>query len=148
MWGNRDIEIKIFERDQKFRSRLKISIEIKFFLIVGPSGFFLADCSECPSKTSPKTSAKTSHQTSPKTSPQTAPFQNANFVQNFALQNPFAKASPKVSQTFPEFRKGGGPSFFSDNREGCGCSLEDVVVFGSDSPNLVLSAPKSHNRNC
>ena len=29
--GNRDIEIKIFERDQKFRSRLKISIEIKFF---------------------------------------------------------------------------------------------------------------------
>ena len=31
-------EIEIFERDQKFRSRSKISIEIKFFLIVGPSG--------------------------------------------------------------------------------------------------------------
>ena len=30
MWGNRDIEIKIFElKDQKFRSRLKISIEIE-----------------------------------------------------------------------------------------------------------------------
>ena len=29
--GNRDVEIEIFERDQKFRSRLKISIEIDFF---------------------------------------------------------------------------------------------------------------------
>ena len=38
LWGNRDIEIEIFERDQKFRSRLKISIEINLFLIVGPSG--------------------------------------------------------------------------------------------------------------
>ena len=28
---NRDIKIKMFERDQKFRSRLTISIEIKFF---------------------------------------------------------------------------------------------------------------------
>ena len=38
-WGNRDVEIEIFElKDQKFRSRLKISIEINFFLIVGPSG--------------------------------------------------------------------------------------------------------------
>ena len=31
LWGNRDVEIEIFERDQKFRSRLKISSEIKFF---------------------------------------------------------------------------------------------------------------------
>ena len=36
--GNRDIEIKIFERDQKFRSRLKISIDIKFFWSLGPLG--------------------------------------------------------------------------------------------------------------
>ena len=35
---NRDIEIKIFERDQKFRSRLKISIEINFFWSLGPLG--------------------------------------------------------------------------------------------------------------
>ena len=45
LWGNRDVEIKIFERDQTFRSRLKISIEIKFFVIVGPSGIFaICDC--------------------------------------------------------------------------------------------------------
>ena len=31
LWGNRDVEIEIFERDQKFRSRSHISIEIKFF---------------------------------------------------------------------------------------------------------------------
>ena len=36
--GNRDIEIKSFERDQKFRSRLKISIEIKFVSSLGPLG--------------------------------------------------------------------------------------------------------------
>ena len=38
LWGNRDIKIKIFERDQKIRSRLKISIEIKFFWSLGPLG--------------------------------------------------------------------------------------------------------------
>ena len=43
--GNRDIEIKIFERDQKFRSRLKISIEIKFFWSLGPLGYSL--CCSC-----------------------------------------------------------------------------------------------------
>ena len=31
LWGNRDVEIEIFEQDQKFRSRLKISIEINVF---------------------------------------------------------------------------------------------------------------------
>ena len=44
--------------------------------------------SECPSKISLKTSPKTS----PQTSPRTAPLQNAEFVQNFALQKPFANA--------------------------------------------------------
>ena len=44
LWGNRDIEIKNFERDQKVRSRLKISIEIKFFWSLGPlSNLYGAD---------------------------------------------------------------------------------------------------------
>ena len=39
LWGNRDVEIEIFElKDQTFRSRLKISIEIKFFWSLGPLG--------------------------------------------------------------------------------------------------------------
>ena len=38
LWGNRDVEIEIFERDLKVRSRFKISSEIECFLIVGPSG--------------------------------------------------------------------------------------------------------------
>ena len=37
-WGNQDIEIKIFERDQEIRSRLKISMEIKYFWSLGPLG--------------------------------------------------------------------------------------------------------------
>ena len=44
LWGNRDIEIQIFELDQKFRSRLKISIEINFFCwSLGPLGLLAAD---------------------------------------------------------------------------------------------------------
>ena len=40
LWGIRDVEIEIFERDQKFRSRLEISSKIdeQILLIVGPSG--------------------------------------------------------------------------------------------------------------
>ena len=38
LWGNRDVEIEIFERDQTFRSRSKISIRIKFFWSLGPLG--------------------------------------------------------------------------------------------------------------
>ena len=38
LWGNRDVEIEIFERDQKFRSRSNISIGIKFFWSLGPLG--------------------------------------------------------------------------------------------------------------
>ena len=39
LWGNRDVEIEIFERDQKFRSRSNFSIGIKFFWSLGPLGF-------------------------------------------------------------------------------------------------------------
>ena len=38
LWGIRDVEVDIFKRDWKFWSRLKISSEIEFLLIVGPSG--------------------------------------------------------------------------------------------------------------
>ena len=40
LWGNRDVEIEVFDRDLKIRLRLKISIGIEFLLIVGPSGKF------------------------------------------------------------------------------------------------------------
>ena len=36
--GNRDVKIEIFERDQKFWSRLKFLIGIKFFWSLGPLG--------------------------------------------------------------------------------------------------------------
>ena len=54
LWGNRDIDIRIFERDQKFRSRLKISIEIKFFWSLGPLGlswFWGPGCCSAPAYT-------------------------------------------------------------------------------------------------
>ena len=38
LWGYRDVEIEIFERDSKFRSILKISSEIEFFWPLGPLG--------------------------------------------------------------------------------------------------------------
>ena len=40
LWGNRDVELEFFEllKDEKIRSKLKISSEIVNFLIVGPSG--------------------------------------------------------------------------------------------------------------
>ena len=41
LWGNRDVEIEILDRDQKFRSRSKILIAIKFFWSLGPLGMII-----------------------------------------------------------------------------------------------------------